>query len=496
MPAVSPWSGGGRDAIGAATGADDDGDDLMNSDESGRWAELLRPPYMAATLTLCLGVGLFAFNSFLVSTALPTAVTELRGVALISWSLTLYLVFAIMTGACAALLKRRFGARLTLSVAAAIFMVGSLAASLASTMPEVLVGRALQGIGQGVIAALCSVLTIELYPLCLVPKMFGTQAVIWALAAFGGPLAAGALTEYVSWRAAFFVNVPLAAIFAGLVLWAVPRASAEPARFSIPALRLAIIGVGILMVSLASIARDAAIAAALLVGAAILLVSAILLDRRGQTRLMPRDAFSPATIVGNGLWVVLLMPMAQAASTVYLVLVLQRIWGYGPVLAGAVGAIMALSWSGAAIPVANVRSPAMRRSLVRSGPALLVLGMIGTLAAFRLDILALLLAAQVTVGAGFGITWGYLNQTVMEAAGAEERDRASALLPTVQSAGYAIGGAVAGLSANLAGFAAATAADGAIRAVMVVFGVAATLAALSFIAATRTTALAARAATP
>jgi len=463
--------------------------------ERGGWGEVMRPPYLATTATLCLGVGLYAFNTFLVGTALPTAVQELDGLALISWSLTVYLVFAIMSGASAALLKRRFSARVALAVAALVFMVGSLVASAATSMPQVLVGRALQGVGQGVVAGLVSVLTIELYPLRLVPKVFGVEAVVWAIAGFGGPVLAGALTQYISWRAAFLVNVPVAVIFIALVLWVVPRANPEPGRFSLPMTRLAIIGIGIMMVSLASISGDVRISAALLVAAAILLVSAVLLDRRGQTRLMPIDAFSVRTIVGNGLWVVLLMPMAQSASTVYLVLLLQKLWGFTPTLAGAIGAIMALSWSAAAIPVANVVIPVRRRMLVCAGPVLLVLGFVGTMLAFRYDLLAILVAAQFAVGSGFGVTWGFLNQTVMEAAGDAERDRASGLLPTVQSAGYAVGGAVTGLVANLAGLARAGTQDDAILAVMIVFGVAAILAAGAFVAAIRTTTLAARAAT-
>jgi len=422
------------------------------AEERGGWGEVFRPTYLATTATLCLGVALYAFNTFLVATALPTAVQELDGLALISWSLTVYLVFAIMSGASSALLKRRFSARLALAAAAMVFMLGSVVASVASTMPEVLVGRALQGVGQGIVAGLVSVLTIELYPLKLVPKVFGVEAVVWAIAGFGGPLLAGALTQYISWRAAFLVNVPLAAIFIALVLWVVPRAAPEPGRFSLPMTRLAIIGVGIMLVSLASIARDVQVSAALLVAAAILLTSAVLLDRRGGTRLMPRDAFSLRTIVGNGLWVVLLMPMAQSASTVYLVLLLQKLWGFTPTLAGAIGAIMALSWSGAAIPIANILSAGRRRLAVCAGPVLLALGFVGTLLAFRYEMVALLVVAQVAVGAGFGVTWGFLNQTVMQAAGDGERDRASGLLPTVQSAGYAVGGAVTGLVANLAGF--------------------------------------------
>lgn len=193
----------------------------------GRWAEIFTPRYATVTLILCLGVALLAFNAFLASISLPTAVQELGGVALISWALTLFLVFAIVGGSGAALLKQRLGARTALLVSAGVFLLGTVIAATATSMPQVLVGRALQGLGEGVVSAICFALIPELFPSRLVPKVFGLQAMIWAIAAFGGPAAAGILTEMVSWRAAFLVNVPLVLLFASMVVIKVPAHSAE-----------------------------------------------------------------------------------------------------------------------------------------------------------------------------------------------------------------------------------------------------------------------------
>ena len=112
---------------------------------AGGWGELMQPRYLVSTITLCLGVALFAFNEFFISTALPTAVEELGGAALLSWAFTLYLVFAIIGGLVAANLKRRFGARNTLLAAAAVFIAGTVLATTAADMKEVLAGRLLQG---------------------------------------------------------------------------------------------------------------------------------------------------------------------------------------------------------------------------------------------------------------------------------------------------------------------------------------------------------------
>lgn len=245
--------------------------------EDGRWSELLQPRHLAATVTLCLGVALFAFNEFFVSTALPTAVVEFGGASLLSWAFTLYLVFAIVGGALAANQKARFGARNTLVAAALVFATGTIIATMASSMPQVLAGRVLQGLGEGVIAALCYALIPELFPQRLVPKIFGAEAIVWAGAAFGGPLISGLLTEYWSWRAAFFVNIPAAAIFVVLVVAIVRQPAQSPggSAGSIPLLRLVTFGVGILLVSLSSTATNDYAMAGLLAAAIAVFVSTV-----------------------------------------------------------------------------------------------------------------------------------------------------------------------------------------------------------------------------
>ena len=234
----------------------------MLSDETctagARWGELFTQRYWAATVTLCLGVALFAFNAFLVSTALPTAVREIGGVAVIAWATSIYLALSIVGGAAASRLKARYGARAALIASAVLFLGGTLLAATASSMTEILIGRALQGIGEGIISALCYTLIPELFPGRLIAKVFGAEAVVWATAAFGGPLLAGLVTETISWRAAFLINVPVIAIFIALVLIVVPRASADPARAPMPILRLAAIGAGIMLVTFSAIATSPA----------------------------------------------------------------------------------------------------------------------------------------------------------------------------------------------------------------------------------------------
>lgn len=456
----------------------------MSETVEGRWAEIFGARYISVSIILALGVALFAFNAFLSAAALPSAVRELGGVEIISWATTLYLIFAIVGGAAAALLKRRLGSRRALLGFASVFLAGTLIASFANSMEVVLVGRAIQGLGEGVVAALCFALIPEFFPSRLVPKVFGMNAMVWAIAAFGGPAGAGALTEFISWRAAFLINVPFVLIFGLMVLLVVPRSEPPAAERGFPGWRLLCIGVGTMLVALAAV-TPALQAALLLCGAAALLVYAVWLDRRAVERLMPPDAFSFRTAVGAGLWLFLLMPIAGAATAVYLVMLLQQLWDYGPTQAAVTAAVMAVAWSGSSITVANVRQRSTRRILIRTGPVLLGLGLLLVLLGLEWTSLAVLLLGQVAIGMGFGISNGYIMLTIMEASSDAERDRTSALLPTTQSAGNALGAALAGVAANAASYAVATERSAILSSILPLFIMAIGFAVLALLAALR-----------
>jgi MFS family permease len=460
---------------------------------SAGWADLMRPRYLVSTITLCLGVALFAFNEFFISTALPTAVDDLGGAALLSWAFTLYLVFAIVGGMVAANLKQRFGARNTLLASATIFIIGTVTATLATDMTQVLAGRLLQGAGEGIVAALCYALIPELFPSRLVPKVFGAEAIVWALAAFSGPLVAGGLTEHFSWRAAFFVSIPVAAIFILLVLFIVPRGVAGLQKApSIPFARLVAAGFGILMISLSGAVGATAPMALLLAGATVVLTAVVHLDRRSANPVLPEAAFTARKAIGTGLWVILLMPLAQAAGSVFLVYSLQRLWQLGSTAAGALSAVMAISWSLTAIAVASLGSLTLRNRMMPAGPVLLLAGLAAVMAAIGSGTLWLVLAGQVMIGAGFGVSWGTLSQLMMDVSSNAERDRTSAMLPTLQSAGYAIGAAFFGLIANVTGFGEGVSTETLRHAMLVVFATGCLIAAASVCFGLRTGALARR----
>ncbi|MBS1164876.1 MAG: transporter [Proteobacteria bacterium] len=449
----------------------------MHPASSGRWSELVAPHHLAASLTLMLATAIFAFNAFLVSTAMPTAVGELHGEAYISWTLTVYIVASITAGASAPLLKARFGARRCLFVASGVFAVGTLAAALSPSMELVLVGRTVQGAGEGLVAAVAFALIPQLFPARLVAKLFGAEAIVWAVAAFGGPVLAGVITEMVSWRAAFLVNLPIVAVFLFLVHMAVPQEARNHDAGIFPGVRLGLVALAMMAISIAGVAFEESWKAAIVVaGAALALTAAVRIDLSARVSILPRGAFGLSSVPGLGLWTIFFLPLAQSVTGVFLVYVIQHLWGYGPALAGGIGAILAVAWSGGAVTVANFDGRGRRLAFVAIGASVLVVGLLVGLTAMAQHLLALVMLGQLVIGLGMGIAWGSLCQVVMETHPEGERDKASALLPTLQSAGYAAGSAIFGLVANLAGFASDHSPEGLRFAMIIAFAAAILLA--------------------
>ena len=215
--------------------------------ETGSWAELASVRYAAPATMFTLGIALHAFNAFIASTTMPSAAIEMGTVSLLSWAPSAYLVASIVGGAAAAVLKGRFGARSVLLASSVAFIGGSLAFGLAPNVISIVVGRVLQGAGEGIVMACCYALIPEMFPKSLVPRIFALESVAWALAALGGPVIAGAVTELVSWRAAAMVSIPASIAFMIFVPLCVPAGGGNGSARGVPTLQLAMVALGVLL---------------------------------------------------------------------------------------------------------------------------------------------------------------------------------------------------------------------------------------------------------
>ncbi|MGW8366729.1 MDR family MFS transporter [Streptomyces wedmorensis] len=179
--------------------------------------ERTRIPYLAIS-GLMLGIVLSALDGTIVGTALPTVVGELGGLDRLSWVVTGYLLTAAVTTPLWGKIGDLHGRKGSYLAAVAVFLAGSVLSGLAQTMDQLIAFRALQGVGAGGLMVGAFALIGTLVSPEDSPRVQAVTGSMMPVAFAGGPLVGGALTDHLSWRWAFYVNVPVG-VAALLIVW-------------------------------------------------------------------------------------------------------------------------------------------------------------------------------------------------------------------------------------------------------------------------------------
>ena len=416
------------------------------------WRDLLLGPKKAAVWTICLGVALHAFNWFVVNTITPSAVLELGGVDLLSWVTAFYLVFSIVGSSGAAFLKAELGLRVVLVGASLVAIAGSLIIAAAPNMEILLAGRILQGFAEGIVIALCYVIAAEVVGADALPSLFGLLSIVWATATIGGPILGGVLAHWMSWRVAAAALAPLAILFLVLALTVLPARPQDPdVRRAWPLLRLIFLTGGSLAVCVASQSKTPLYASALVLGALAALWIGLHLDRHARAPLFPAKLLSVRPASSLGLWIIGLMPLAEASVFLFVPYVGQVHMGLSVMQAGQIGSVTALGWSFSAMIVSRLGEKLATR-LIIIGPILLTFGMFLLAWAVDRGSIAVTTIALAACGIGFGISNGFLCQRTIGASENAERDVTSGAIPTFEGLGAALGAAFSGIIATSTGF--------------------------------------------
>src|SRR5262245_56889206 len=180
------------------------------------WAALLERPHRLSAAVVVLGILAPALSTFITATVLPSAIAEIAGLAIYAWASTAYAVGSILGGAGSSVVVRRAGMRRAFLAAAGAFVAGAIVCGAATTMPIVVAGRAVQGLGGGMLIAASHAMVREMFPEGLWPHMLAAISAAWGTAALGGPALGGVLAAHGLWRVAFWAMVPVTMIAAAL----------------------------------------------------------------------------------------------------------------------------------------------------------------------------------------------------------------------------------------------------------------------------------------
>jgi EmrB/QacA subfamily drug resistance transporter len=163
-------------------------------------------------VAVLLGMLLAALDQTIVATALPTVVADLGGAGHQSWVVTSYLLASTIVTAVVGKLGDLFGRKAVFQVSVVFFLAGSVLCGLAGSMTMLVASRALQGIGGGAIMVTATAVIGEVIPLRERGRYQGALGAVFGVTTVVGPLLGGFFTDHLTWRWAFWINVPVAVV--------------------------------------------------------------------------------------------------------------------------------------------------------------------------------------------------------------------------------------------------------------------------------------------
>ncbi len=421
---------------------------------TGSWRALLGRRYLGISTLLAGGVALYAINEFLTISLLPSTVADIGGERLYAWVTTLYLVGSVVAATTVNAVLLRVGARWAYLVGLAVFSLGSLVCAAAPRMEVLLAGRTLQGAAGGLLAGLGYAIINSALPQALWTRASALVSVMWGVATVVGPAMGGFFAQFGWWRWAFGAVAMLTAAIAVSVpvVLAAGRVGHSAVRATrIPVWALLLLGTAALAVSVAELPHDLGATAALLAAGALLVVVFVVVDRRLPSAALPPSAFGPGPLK----WIYLTQALLLATAMVdtYVPLFGQRLAHLSPVVAGFLGAALAVGWTVSELLSASLRNPRLIARVVTAAPAVMAVGLASGALTQSDDapvgVVAVWAVGLLVAGTGIGVAWPHLSAWAMGCVDdPAESGAAAAGINIVQLISAAVGAGLAGVLVN------------------------------------------------
>lgn len=411
----------------------------------------------AVTAGVMTGMFIAALEATVVGTAMPTVIASLGGLNYYSWVFSAYLVTSTVTVPVWGKLSDLYGRRLLYQTGIAVFLLGTLLSGLSASMTQLIIFRAVQGLGAGALIPLGMTIISDVFTLRERAKMQAYFSGVWGLSSVIGPIVGGFITDQISWRWVFFINLPIgivAALIIGLAL-------KEPKRTENPSIDYA--GAGLLMIAISLLMLALVEGGAnlttlfstenllLITGAIVLLAIFGWFEKRAKDPIIPFELFRNRTVsvsVGAGF----LAGVAMFGAISFVPLFAQGALGLTATAAGSLLTPLMLSWVSMSIVGGRVLLKVGYRSISVVGFIVLTVGFV-FLAMYQRETPRVWLYVDLTlIGAGLGLTMLTLLIAVQQAVEKTKLGVATSLNQFSRAIGGAFGVAIMGavLTAGLA----------------------------------------------
>jgi MFS family permease len=402
----------------------------------GIWTPAQRP----LTIGLVLAVTFVAFEALAVATILPVVGRQLGDLRLYGWVFSAFLLASLIGIVLAGTLADRVPLGRPMLAGLALFSVGLIIGGTAQDMVVLVVGRAVQGLGAGVVPAVAYVAISRCYAEQSRPRMFAVLSTAWVVPGLIGPGIAALVAAAVGWRWVFLGLLPLVIAAGVLVVLALrhvpPPASQGTAAVPYLAALGVAAGAGTALASLSSGVVPVA-AAGGVAGGALLAVS---MRRLTPPRYLSARPGLSVTILSRSL-----LTCCFFAGDAYVPYAIVTVRHAPTTLAALALTASTLAWTAGSWVQARCIARWGPRRLVRPGECLVAIGL-GAMCVVLLPSVppALAVVAWAVAGAGIGTAYAPLSVTTLDLAAAGEEGRATSALQLCDVLGQALGTGVAG----------------------------------------------------
>jgi EmrB/QacA subfamily drug resistance transporter len=390
-----------------------------------------------------------AIEGTIVATVMPQIVGQLGGFDLFSWVFTAYLLTQAVTIPIYGRLADIYGRKRMLLISIGLFLVGSVLCGFAWSMMSLIAFRVVQGIGAGGLVPVAQTVIGDLYSPVERARLQGYVSSVWAIGSIIGPLVGAFLIAHTIWPMVFWVNVPIGAVAAAmLLLWLHETLQHRQHRIDYLGAVLMALGSFVLMFAVVdAIHLSHAVFAALLALSFVLIVLFVLRERRAPEPILPLGLLKNRIIAAGTLGCFALGAIIMGA-TAFLSLYVQGVMGRSALVAGIVLTTPSVSWPIGSTAGGWIMLRTSYRTTIMAGAAPLL---IGSLVMVLLDpsqgpLLAGLGAAL--IGIGMGLTNNTYTVSIQGSVGWAQRGVATSTMSFMRQVGQSIGAAVFGGTIN------------------------------------------------
>ncbi|WP_367323492.1 DHA2 family efflux MFS transporter permease subunit [Streptomyces sp. HUAS ZL42] len=287
---------------------------------------------------LLLGMLLAALDQTIVSTALPTIVSDLGGLEHLSWVVTAYLLASTAATPLWGKLGDQYGRKRLFQIAIVIFLVGSALCGTAQNMPQLIAFRAVQGLGGGGLMVLSMAIVGDIVPPRERGRYQGLFGAVFGATSVLGPLLGGLFTQHLSWRWVFYVNLPIGVVALAVIAAAlhIPRTATRHVIDYLGTFLIAAVATCLVLVASlggTTWSWDSAQIVTLAVLGVLLAAAFVAVERRAAEPVLPPKLFRVRTFTLAAV-ISFVVGFAMFGAMTYLPTFLQVVQGVSPTVSG------------------------------------------------------------------------------------------------------------------------------------------------------------------